>query len=111
MFMVDYSKHISRMAMDSSEVHDGEDLALGALQHNDGGTSELPTPKSPTPFANDSDDFADSERDSEDNLSFCEDLDHNDADQEDEYTDDYDDDYSSSDYDTDTQRRVLQEGV
>lgn len=111
MFMVDYSKHISRMAMDSSEVHDGEDLALGALQHSlTEGTSELPTPKSPTPFANDSDDFADSERDSEDNLSFCEDLDHNDADQEDEYTDDYDDDYSSSDYDTDTQERVLQEG-
>lgn len=112
MFMADYSKHISRMVMESSAKFTGESEKTEELEdHQVRGNVAAPSQRSFVAFGNDSDEFADSERDSDDNLSFSGDdfNDYNDADKEDDYADDYDD-YESSDDNDDSEELVLREG-
>lgn len=111
MFMADYSKHISRMVMESSANFTNEFETTKELKANHGALSS-PSQRSFVAFGNDSDDFADSERDSDDNLSFNgDDFNDYNADKEDDYADDYDEnDYDTSGDDDGGDERAPREG-
>lgn len=111
MFKADYSKHISRMVMESSAQFTDQTAKKVELEE-DNKYSVLQSPKSFVNFGNESDDFADSERDSDDNLSFIDGgiNDFEDMHKDNDYADDYDDDYETSDDDIRADERVLREG-
>lgn len=94
LYQMDYGKHISKMVMDSTTIEEkSEKCEVKAAS-----TVSQDIPESPR-YANDSEDFADSEFDSDDN--FSDDargytVFENDADEEDDYDEDYED-YESSD--------------